>query len=176
VLWPLRHGAGLGSIPAICCKSAPRVWAPRRSRPGLVADAASRPLAGAPGSSGAFWGCPKARRAEVTWDEIVRAVTSGNPDVAPSIMFGLPCLKGADGKVIACLTRDGGINVKLVDERARAQALAVAGAAVATHAYDSSRSMKQWVYLPSTQARAWLELVERSLQMSNPRSRCADQR
>ncbi len=99
----------------------------------------------------------------MTWNELVDAVTPRHPTVTPGKMFGLPCLRGPDGKVVAALWRDGDIAVKLLDERARAEALALPGAEMGSHAYDPRRQMREWVHVPATQAREWLRLVERAV-------------
>jgi len=99
----------------------------------------------------------------VTWNELVKAVTARHSNVMLGIFFGMPCLKRADGKVIACLWKDGGIAVKLVDEAARAEALALPGAAVGRHAFDRSRLMHEWVHVPASQAGEWQHLVVQAL-------------
>ena len=63
----------------------------------------------------------------MTWDELVADVTARHP-VRESKMFGMPCLKRENGKVVAGLWKDGGLNVKLVDEVQREAALALPGA------------------------------------------------
>ena len=78
-------------------------------------------------------------------------------------MFGMPCLKRGDGKVVAALWKGGGIMVKLVDETARADALALPGADLGTHAFDSQRKMREWVHVPATQSSEWERLVELAL-------------
>ena len=40
-------------------------------------------------------------------------------------MFGMPCLKRENGKVVAGSWKDGGLTVKLTDEAAREQALQI---------------------------------------------------
>jgi hypothetical protein len=78
-------------------------------------------------------------------------------------MFGMPCLKRADGKVVAALWKDGGIMLKLVDEAARVEALTLPGANLGSHAFDPSRQMREWVHVPAAQADEWQRLVERAL-------------
>ena len=97
------------------------------------------------------------------WDQLVDAVTDRHPGVVLGKMFGMPCLKRADGKVVAALWKDGGITVKLVDEDARAEALSRAGVKVASHAFDEGRLMREWVHVPRTRAGEWHGLVERAL-------------
>jgi hypothetical protein len=87
-----------------------------------------------------------------TWEEMVDAVTARHRSVSLGKMFGMPCLRRANGKVVAALWRDGGMAVKLVDEPARAEALAVPGADVGTHAFDPRRKMREWVHVPAAQA------------------------
>lgn len=100
----------------------------------------------------------------MTWNELVYAVTARYPNVRTGKMFGMPCLKGPEGKVVAALSRDGGIVVRLLDETARGQALALPGAELGSHAYDPRRQMRAWVHIPATQAGEWLRLVERALE------------
>jgi hypothetical protein len=78
----------------------------------------------------------------MTWDELAGAVTAGHPGVTVRKMFGMPCLRRPDGKVVASLWKDGGITVKLVDETVRAEALALPGAEPGHHAFDPNRQMR----------------------------------
>lgn len=96
----------------------------------------------------------------MTWEELVADVTARYP-IRESKMFGVPCLKRENGKVVACSWKDGGIAVKLVDERAREQALALAGADL----FDPGmgRKMREWVHVPATQSGEWLDLVEHAI-------------
>jgi len=111
----------------------------------------------------------------MNWDELVVTVTARYPTVRPGRMFGMPCLKRADGKVVAGLWKDGGITVKLVDEAARAEALALPGAAPGSHAFDPNRSMREWVHVPTTLAGEWQRLVERALSASSAQSPLANE-
>ncbi len=61
------------------------------------------------------------------WDELVANVTARHP-VRESKMFGMPCLKRENGKVVAGGWKDGGLTVKLVDEAQREAALGLPGA------------------------------------------------
>ncbi|MDQ3381282.1 MAG: hypothetical protein M3546_13375 [Actinomycetota bacterium] len=54
----------------------------------------------------------------VSWEELVADVTARYP-VKESKMFGMPCLKRENGKVVAGHWKDGGLTVKLVDEAQR---------------------------------------------------------
>jgi hypothetical protein len=95
------------------------------------------------------------------WETLTADVTARHPDIRVSAMFGMPCLKKANGKVAAGLWKDGGITVKLVDPTAREAALALAG----TSLFDPGmgRAMKEWVHVPSTHADRWSDLVEQAL-------------
>jgi hypothetical protein len=95
-----------------------------------------------------------------TWEELVASVTARYP-VKESKMFGMPCLKRENGKVVAGLWKDGGVNVKLTDEAQREAALAIPGATQ----FDPGmgRPMKEWVLVPSTQSDDWERLVEQAL-------------
>ena len=53
-------------------------------------------------------------------------------------MFGMPCLKRENGKVVAGHWKDGGITVKLTDEAQREAALALPGAGRSTPAWAGS--------------------------------------
>ena len=99
----------------------------------------------------------------MTWDALVDSITARYEDVTPGKMFGMPCLKRANGKVVACLGKDGGITVKVADEAARVKALTLPGASVGSHAFDPRRPMREWVHLPVDQSRFWRVLVERAL-------------
>jgi hypothetical protein len=94
------------------------------------------------------------------YDDLVADVTARHGDVSPGQMFGMPCLKRG-GKVVAGLWKDGGLTVKLTDEVAREEALAVPGAEL----FDPGmgRRMREWVLVPADQADRWDDLVERAL-------------
>jgi hypothetical protein len=96
----------------------------------------------------------------VTWDELVAEVTARHP-LRESKMFGMPCLKREDGKVLAGLWKDGGLNVKLTDEAQRDAALALPGA----EPFDPGmgRPMKEWVLVPATESGEWMRLVEQAI-------------
>ena len=55
----------------------------------------------------------------MTWDDLVDDVVSAHPDLKRGQMFGIPCLKRENGKVVAGHWKDGGLTVKLTDEAAR---------------------------------------------------------
>jgi hypothetical protein len=99
----------------------------------------------------------------MTWDELVTTIAARHPTVTQGRMFGMPCLKRADGKVVASLWGDGGITVKLVNEKARHEALALQGAKPGSHAFDPGRPMRQWIRIPASQAPEWQRMVESSL-------------
>lgn len=99
----------------------------------------------------------------MTWDELADAVTAQHPDVVVGKLFGMPCLRRADGKVVAALWKSGGITVKLVDPVARAEALALPGVEPASHAFDPGRQMREWVHVAAAHADEWQRLVERAL-------------
>ena len=56
----------------------------------------------------------------MTWEELVADVTASHP-LHESKMFGMPCLKRENGKVVAGHWKDGGLTVKLTDEAASAR-------------------------------------------------------
>jgi hypothetical protein len=96
----------------------------------------------------------------VTWEELVTVATARHP-LHESQMFGMPCLKREDGKVVAGHWKDGGLTVKLTDEAAREQALAIPGAEL----FDPGmgRVVREWVLVPAAQSGEWERLVERAL-------------
>lgn len=96
----------------------------------------------------------------MTWDELVADVTARHP-LHESKMFGMPCLKREDGKVVAGHWKDGGLTVKLTDEAAREQALTLPGAEL----FDPGmgRVMREWVLVPATQSGEWRRLVEQAI-------------
>ena len=96
----------------------------------------------------------------MTWEELVANVTARHP-VKESKMFGMPCLKRENGKVVAGLWKDGGVNVKLTDEAQREAALALPGAQL----FDPGmgRVMREWVLVPTTQSDEWERLVEQAI-------------
>jgi hypothetical protein len=96
----------------------------------------------------------------MTWEELVADVTARHP-LRESQMFGVPCLKRENGKVVACHWKDGGIAVKLVDEDARDRALSLPGAEL----FDPGmgRRMREWVLVPATQSDKWRRLVRQAV-------------
>ena len=96
----------------------------------------------------------------MTWEELVADVTARYP-LRESKMFGMPCLKRENGKVVAGLWKDGGLNVKLTDEEQREAALALPGA----EPFDPGmgRPMKEWVLVPATESGEWARLVEEAV-------------
>jgi len=96
----------------------------------------------------------------MTWEDLVADVTARHP-LKESKMFGMPCLKREDGKVVAGHWKDGGLTVKLTDEAAREQALTLAGAEL----FDPGmgRVMREWVHIPAAQAGEWERLVEQAV-------------
>ena len=96
----------------------------------------------------------------MTWEELVTAATARHP-LHESQMFGMPCLKRENGKVVAGFWKDGGVNVKLVDEAQREAALAIPGA----EPFDPGmgRPMREWVLVPASQSDQWERLVEQAI-------------
>jgi hypothetical protein len=82
-----------------------------------------------------------------TWDELVDSVSARHP-VRESKMFGMPCLKRENGKVVAGHWKDGGLTVKLTDEP-----------------FDPGmgRVMREWVLVPASQSDEWERLVEQAI-------------
>ena len=95
----------------------------------------------------------------MSWEELVTDVTTRYP-LHESKMFGMPCLKREDGKVVAGHWKDGGLTVKLTDVAEREAALA-AGA----QPFDPGmgRVMKEWALVPSAHSADWLHLVEQAI-------------
>jgi hypothetical protein len=95
------------------------------------------------------------------WDTLVTELTARYPEIRPSSMFGMPCLKRENGKVVAGHWKDGGLTVKLTDETQRAGALALPGATL----FDPGmgRVMKEWVHVPAARSDRWLDLVEQAI-------------
>lgn|SRR5512145_1242885 len=96
----------------------------------------------------------------MTWEELVADVTARHP-LRESKMFGMPCLKRENGKVVAGHWKDGGLNVKLTDEVARARALALPG--VELFDPGMGRPLKEWVLVPKELSGEWLRLVEEAI-------------
>lgn len=96
----------------------------------------------------------------MTWEELVADITARYP-LRESKMFGMPCLKRENGKVVAGSWKDGGLTVKLTDEAAREEALALPGAEL----FDPGmgRRMREWVLVPAPQSDDWLRLVEQAV-------------
>jgi hypothetical protein len=96
----------------------------------------------------------------MTWEELVAEMIARHP-LHESKMFGMPCLKREDGKVVASHWKDGGLTVKLTDEASREQALAIPGADL----FDPGmgRPMREWVLVPASQSGEWKRLVEEAV-------------
>ena len=96
----------------------------------------------------------------MTWDELVTEATARHP-LRESTMFGMPCLKRENGKVVAGHWKDGGLTVKLVDQAQREAALALPGAEL----FDPGmgRAMREWVLVPEALSDDWLRLVEQAV-------------
>jgi len=96
----------------------------------------------------------------VTWEELVADLTARYP-LKESKMFGMPCLKRENGKVVAGHWKDRGLTVKLTDEAAREQALQIPGAEL----FDPGmgRVMREWVLVPASRSSEWKRLVEQAL-------------
>ena len=96
----------------------------------------------------------------MTWEELAADVTARHP-LMESKMFGMPCLKREDGKVVAGYWKDGGLTVKLTDDVAREQALQIPG--VDLFDPGMGRVMREWVLVPATQSSEWERLVEQAI-------------
>jgi hypothetical protein len=96
----------------------------------------------------------------MTWEELVADVTSRYP-LRESKMFGMPCLKRENGKVVAGHWKDGGLTVKLTDDAAREQALALPG--VVLFDPGMGRPMREWVLVPQALSGEWLRLVDQAV-------------
>jgi hypothetical protein len=96
----------------------------------------------------------------MTWEELVAEVKARHP-LRESTMFGMPCLKRENGKVVAGHWKGGGLTVKLTDEAQREAALALPGAEL----FDPGmgRAMREWVLVPATQSGEWRGLVEQAI-------------
>ena len=90
--------------------------------------------------------------------EAVVADMTPSPATA-SKMFGMPCLKSAEGKAFAGLYQDAMVFKLRGPDHARA--LGLPGA----HLFDPSgmRPMKDWVVVPADSAGVWPELAEAAL-------------
>ena len=97
----------------------------------------------------------------MTYEELVEQTTAKHPGIRAGQMFGMPCLKRDTGKVVAGLWKDNGLTVKLTDEVAREQALAIPGATQ----FDPGmgRPMREWVHVPAEQSDRWPALVEQAI-------------
>ena len=93
----------------------------------------------------------------MTWEELVADVTARH-SLTESKMFGMPCLNRDNGKVVAGYWKDGGLTVKLTDETAREQALAIPD--VELFDPGMGRLMREWVLVPAMQSGEWVRLVE----------------
>jgi hypothetical protein len=95
------------------------------------------------------------------WSTLVDDVTGRHSGIRLSSMFGMPCLKRENGKVVAGYWKDGGLTVKLTDEAQREAALTIPG--VAHFDPGMGRVMKEWVLVPAAQSDRWADLVEQAI-------------
>ena len=96
----------------------------------------------------------------MTWEELVADVTARYP-LNESKMFGMPCLKRENGKVVVGHWKGGGLTVKFTDEAVREQALAIPG--VELFDPGMGRVMREWVLVPASQSGEWKRLVEQAI-------------
>ncbi|HXG76069.1 MAG TPA: hypothetical protein VNJ53_05835 [Gaiellaceae bacterium] len=96
----------------------------------------------------------------MTWEELVAEATAKHP-LRESKMFGMPCLKREDGKVVAGSWKDGSLTVKLTDEVARERALALPD--VELFDPGMGRVMREWVLVPASQSAEWARLVDEAV-------------
>jgi hypothetical protein len=103
---------------------------------------------------------PSVEGSRESWDALVAEAAARHP-VHEGKMFGMPCLKRENGKVVAGYWKDGGITVKLTDETQRESALALPGAAL----FDPGmgRQMREWVHVPAASSGEWPRLVEQAI-------------
>ena len=95
----------------------------------------------------------------MTWEELVADVTARYP-LHESKMFGMPCLKRDNGKVVAGHWKDGGLTVKLTDTAQRESALAPAARRLDP---GMGRVMMGWGLVPASHSDDWLRLVEQAI-------------
>ena len=76
-------------------------------------------------------------------------------------MFGMPCLKRENGKVVAGHWKDGGLTVKLTDEAAARGGLALP--APSSSIPGMGRVMRSGCSCPAAQSDEWLRLVEQAI-------------
>ena len=96
----------------------------------------------------------------MTWEDLVAEVTARYP-LHESKMFGMPCLKRENGKVVAGHWKDEGLTVKLTDETEREQALTLPG--VELFDPGMGRAMREWVLVPKALSDEWLRLVDQAV-------------
>src|SRR5437588_2749473 len=93
------------------------------------------------------------------YDEVAAEITATSPAIT-SKMFGMPCLKNANGKAFAGYYQ-GAMTFKL-GAPTHGETLALPGARL----FDPSgmgRPMKEWVEVPSEHATRWLELAREAM-------------
>ena len=108
---------------------------------------------------------------QARWEEFVASATARHP-LRESKMFGMPCLKREDGKVVAGHWKDGGLTVKLTDEVTREQALAIPGVELFDPAaqppvrnsgpVEGVRGNREVPPRSTTRLDEWLRLVEQA--------------
>ena len=102
--------------------------------------------------------CPAWERGRMTWEELVADVTARYP-LHESKMFGMPCLKRENGKVVAGTGRTAGSRSSSPTCAARGRARGGA------QPFDPGmgRVMKEWVLVPESHSDDWLRLVEQAV-------------
>jgi hypothetical protein len=92
---------------------------------------------------------------QAEYEAVVSEMTATSPTTSGK-MFGMPCLKNANGKAFAGFFQDA--MVFKLGGASHSEALALSGARV----FDPSergRPMKEWVVVPNEHASRWLEFA-----------------
>lgn len=94
---------------------------------------------------------------EDIFKDIIKSLANGRQGK----MFGAACLKSTKNKVAVILWKDQML-FKL-DEIYQNKALKLAGSKQATHLYDSSRPMKNWIAIPAKHFEKWAFFSKKAL-------------
>jgi len=79
------------------------------------------------------------------------------PGAIEGKMFGAKCIKASNGKAVAILWKNAML-FKLNEDDYK-EALKLKGSKVGTHLYAPERPMKDWVEVPVTHSRMWINLT-----------------
>lgn len=96
--------------------------------------------------------------------ELFKDILNEIPNITEGRMFGAPCIKVANGKVVVVLWKDC-ILFKL-DEKSQKEVLKLEGVKIASHLYNSSKPMNGWVSIPFIHSDKWSMYAKKAVEQT----------